>query len=1208
MALKGSLKDFSIPDLFQLLNFGKKNGTLNLTRGKARGYICFRNGEVFFATTNWKRQSLGLKLLNAGIVTKAQVDEVLELQKTTARGQRLGQLLIRQEYITKEQLEVFVEEQIQDAVFEMLRWTDGDFDFQPGVVFPEEDIGLSISTEELIMEGSRRLDEWNRIEKKIPNLNVIFKMTSMQGREAAQISLTPEEWMVLTFIDGEKSVRQIVELTGMSTLHTCKILYGLIGSGLLVNITPDVEDQEADLKLEKLAEELEKVEEGASVEAPPVFEEIPEMAEELDESIAEEGVSVLEAVAPPTIEEAEPEVEETVEEEAQEVADAVGEVLERLEVASQLEVEEIPAADVAQEVETIEVAEPTIQGLEPLATTGEEATAGVSETAEAVAGEIEEAAEAEEAPVSMVVEEIETIAVEVEDEAEAIEIELGDEAEGEILVEEVESPEEEIEIAEETAVELAGEPEVLEEEEAAEVEEEEVEEAEAEEEAASPEALVEETAAPLGAHKVLEEEKKKEEEHILEMKEAAMEETMEAEEILQIDSKEAELDELKKKISSLLPEGVGLEEEEEEEEEKEEEERPAESPTGYGLEKMTRESVEARAAKRAYLEKKYGKVERLAGDEEIAELEPEEIPEEWKSHLEKIVRKKESEEEETAVIPLEGKGIVPEKILEGSFRKDVTEELGITAGDEEAIAEELEEGGLEEILEQFEPSGVPAEEEEGAQTVRLSVEELEEKVGRLGGDGTSLDAASAADILESVMLEDVPEGAKDGFIDSEIMALTTELLKDKAGISGGEIAEDLADKSSADILESVMLEDVPAAEKTILMGGDVTASDKGVLQAEAPGAPTDTFFDMDETAAVDTGSGDSEAGLYVDEIEELEKEILETERGVPVLDITGLEDEIAALEEEILAEDALPEGLLEEISELEKEIEETHEEEEVAEEAVLEESDTPSSLAELEEIIESGAEVSLEAAELADEVEAEAPEPIDLLEQLAETPEVEEPLPATEEALVPEIVQGAPEPIDLMEQYLETPEAAQPPVTEVPEVVLPEEPEALPHEPLMPGGMEEEVPVISEEPLAGAPQAPPPAPEYVQPAMPSEVEIPQEPIQAPQPEVIPEAAQAPPGDARVGAGTELGESIGVAAEEEPAGFDMGSYSLERELAELTGVSVPQPTKKIKIPVKPKGEEGEVEEIDKGKPVPKVKRDKAVTKSIIMRIIDGIKRL
>ena len=352
MALKGSLKDFSLPDLFQLLNFSKKNGTLNLTRGKARGYICFRNGEVFFATTNWKRQALGMKLLNAGIVNKVQVDEALEMQKTTARGQRLGQLLVRLNYITKEQLEIFVEEQIQDAVFEMLRWTDGGFDFQPGVVFPEEDIGLSISTEELIMEGSRRLDEWNRIEKKIPNLNVIFNMTSMQGRDAAQISLTPEEWMVLTYIDGEKSVRQIVELTGMSTLHTCKILYGLIGSGLLENITPAVEEQEADRRLEQLAEELDRFENQViPTEAPEVQELdfIDTLAEALDEE-AQEPAEVtgeideihLEAIEGAAAPEPAREISELETEGEWQVADAVGEVLEQFAEESGIEAEEGP--------------------------------------------------------------------------------------------------------------------------------------------------------------------------------------------------------------------------------------------------------------------------------------------------------------------------------------------------------------------------------------------------------------------------------------------------------------------------------------------------------------------------------------------------------------------------------------------------------------------------------------------------------------------------------------------------------------------------------------------------------------------------------------------------------------------------------------------------------------------------------------------------
>jgi hypothetical protein len=1246
MALKGSLKDFSIPDLFQLLNFGKKNGTLNLTRGQARGYICFRNGEVFFATTNWKRQSLGLKLLNAGIVTKPQVDEALELQKTAARGQRLGQLLIRLEYITKEQLEVFVEEQIQDAVFEMLRWTDGDFDFQPGVVFPEEDIGLSISTEELIMEGSRRLDEWNRIEKKIPNLNVIFKMTSMQGREAAQISLTPEEWMVLTYIDGEKAVRQIVELTGMSTLHTCKILYGLIGSGLLENITPAVEEQEAGARLEKLAEELELVEEEVGDEEAVAFEITSVMGEEFVEAVSEEETAVPGRETPPADEAAEPVVAEA-EEEAREVADAVGEVLERFEVDARLEIEEIPLVDIVREREAEEIEEPVtgaaLEELEPLIPEMEQAAAVAAE-AELTAPEereetievkdMPEVSEAKEAQAPIVIPAAEAFEVEPVDsgetgEAEAIEIEIGEETEGDILVEEIISSVEEIEITEEAIAEPG-------------------------EEDVSGQDMLAEVATTLGAQRILEEEKKKEEEHIQEMKEAAMEESMEAEEVLEIDNKEAELEELKKKISALLPEGVGLDEEES----KTEESEVAEQPPAYGLEKMTRESVEARAAKRAYLEKKYGKVERLADEEEIAELEPEEIPEEWKSHLAKTVKKKQEEEEDLAVTPLEKTGIEPDKILGGTFRREATAEAAdeeISAGETEAIAEELETGGLEEILEQFEPGSLHVEDTKDAQTVRLSIEELEERVTKAGDDGKVLDATSAMDILESVMLEDIAEEERDGYPGSDMAALAKELLEGKAGVSGGATAlADAGISSGVDILESVMLEDIPIAERAVLLEEEVPAP-----EAEAPVVHTDTFFDMDEVAAVDTGKDmEQDAGLYVDEIEELEKEILETERGAPTLDITSLEDEIAALEEEILAEDSMPEGLVDEISELEKEIEEAYREEEIEEAAPAQASESSSSLADLEKVIEAGLESPPEGVRAppgyeieaglavsmgppAGEVESPsmeemvgAPEPIDLLEQLAEAPVAEgEAVPLHDEVLSVEEMQGYPEPIDVLEQLAEAPEVEAEPLSGIPAEALPGELGAIPPEPPILAGFEDDVPGPPEVPLAEAPQpqviseaaqAPPemaPAPEYVQPAMPSEPVAPmpgppEVPLaEAPQPQVISEAAQAPPfgvqaPPAGAQADVEPGyiQDTGALAEEEPAGFDMGSYSLERELAELTGASVPQPTKKIKIPVKPKGEEGEVEEIDRGKPVPKVKRDKAVTKSIIMRIIDGIKRL
>ena len=302
MPLKGSLRDFSLPDLFQLIHFGKKNGTLNITNGDTKGYLCFRNGNVFFATHNWKRPPLGQRLIESGMVSEEQIDEALDLQKTTRKGQRLGNILVELGYLSRESLEVFVEEQIRDAVFHMLRWTEGDFDFDPNQIFPEEDIGLSMSTEDLIMEGSRRLDEWFQIEKKVPSLDAVFKMTKVPGKDASDINLTSEEWLVLYHVDGESAVRDIIEKSGQSALVTCKALYGLVTAGLVV--LTGQEAAAAPSLPGALEEEIEKLEEGApqparvAVAAPAVAE--PSVAPGDEEAVVEapaEGAVAEEAQA-----------------------------------------------------------------------------------------------------------------------------------------------------------------------------------------------------------------------------------------------------------------------------------------------------------------------------------------------------------------------------------------------------------------------------------------------------------------------------------------------------------------------------------------------------------------------------------------------------------------------------------------------------------------------------------------------------------------------------------------------------------------------------------------------------------------------------------------------------------------------------------------------------------------------------------------------
>ncbi len=236
MALKGSLRDFSLPDLFRLLNLSKKSGTLMLTLGDARGYVCFRDGEVFFATENWNRQPLGEKMVEAGIVTWEQVHEALDKQTGEDSSVRLGQLLIQLGHITQTQLEIFIEEQIQEAVFELLRWDQADFEFMAQDLFPDEDIGLAIGTEELILEGSRRLDEWSRIVEKIPSMEVVFKMTPLKSRASNSINLTADQWVVLTFVDGRRTVRDIAEATSFSSMKSCKVLYELLTEGLLERV------------------------------------------------------------------------------------------------------------------------------------------------------------------------------------------------------------------------------------------------------------------------------------------------------------------------------------------------------------------------------------------------------------------------------------------------------------------------------------------------------------------------------------------------------------------------------------------------------------------------------------------------------------------------------------------------------------------------------------------------------------------------------------------------------------------------------------------------------------------------------------------------------------------------------------------------------------------------------------------------------------
>lgn len=244
MALEGNLKDFSLADMFRLLSSGQKSGVLRMTRTNAEGKVCFKKGRVFFASSNFNRESLGKRLVKAGVVSDKQLRQALGLQKIQKKekaGRRLGQVLVDEGYLEEKVLESFIRDQINDTLFDLFRWEEGDLSFETEDTCDEEDIGISVSVENIIMESARRLEMWDRIRQKIPSMDTRFVMASAPGEKSIEIHLKPREWMLLCYLHGGRSVRELTELTGYNDFETAKTLYGMSAAGLIEKVGPSDE-------------------------------------------------------------------------------------------------------------------------------------------------------------------------------------------------------------------------------------------------------------------------------------------------------------------------------------------------------------------------------------------------------------------------------------------------------------------------------------------------------------------------------------------------------------------------------------------------------------------------------------------------------------------------------------------------------------------------------------------------------------------------------------------------------------------------------------------------------------------------------------------------------------------------------------------------------------------------------------------------------
>jgi len=231
MAIKGSLREASLPDVLQLLAMGKKTGCLSVTHRNNFGYIYFEKGRITYASIVNRRDRIGDMLVKAGAITMEQLQGAIDAQGRQ-RDKRIGDLLVELGYIERDRLHNHVRIQIEEAVYLLFTWNEGTFNFEADVHPERQDLLVSINPESLLLEGARRVDEWGLIEKKIPTFDAVFD-ADWRKLSSAELSLTPEQQGVLQYIDGKRDVHKLVEASGLVEFDVAKALYGLLTAGLI---------------------------------------------------------------------------------------------------------------------------------------------------------------------------------------------------------------------------------------------------------------------------------------------------------------------------------------------------------------------------------------------------------------------------------------------------------------------------------------------------------------------------------------------------------------------------------------------------------------------------------------------------------------------------------------------------------------------------------------------------------------------------------------------------------------------------------------------------------------------------------------------------------------------------------------------------------------------------------------------------------------
>jgi tetratricopeptide (TPR) repeat protein len=171
-------------------------------------------------------------MIRSGKLTQRELDGALEHQRRDP-SRRLAEILLEMGSVGESELERQLKFQMEETIYEVMNWDESYFRFEERAEIAQHRLLARVRVESLLMEGARRIDEWTRLESKIPSSESVPLLSSVKEGDTQPLELRPDEWEVLSEIDGERDVAALAADLGRSTFEVAKIIYGLVSSGVV---------------------------------------------------------------------------------------------------------------------------------------------------------------------------------------------------------------------------------------------------------------------------------------------------------------------------------------------------------------------------------------------------------------------------------------------------------------------------------------------------------------------------------------------------------------------------------------------------------------------------------------------------------------------------------------------------------------------------------------------------------------------------------------------------------------------------------------------------------------------------------------------------------------------------------------------------------------------------------------------------------------